>query len=156
MFKSFALRLSGVGAAAVIASAVIASPASAFYVRPCFTYSSPQIAEVTTTNPPSISGRCFPPGDDVQVMYWASNSYWLIDYPANLVASATGLISAPMEYAPRERAAGTEYIQTCDYTTNTLSNELSFALPSAILGPYIPPSPWDTFGCYNAGYYPWL
>jgi len=70
MYKSFTAKLVGLGVAATLASAIIASPASASYLRPC-TQTGPQIW--LSASGTSISGDCFTPGGTVGFYMWRVN-----------------------------------------------------------------------------------
>ena len=90
MLKSLSPKLVAVSASAVLASALIASSASALTVpqRPFHLPCEPQIALTSTGQ---VQGTCFSAGEFVALYSWGNNP-WPTEY---VTASANGTFTAP-------------------------------------------------------------
>jgi len=102
MLKSLSVKLAGLGAAGLVAGAVMAQPAGAFAIRNPICNSGPYIAP-STSPPQSIFGICFGPETSVSVVFTLEDRE-----PPKIEttrASVTGTILVPYWPYPLEGGA---------------------------------------------------
>jgi hypothetical protein len=125
MFKSITTKLAGLGTAAALASAIIASPASAGTIaNPCI-YTGPHIKETTNPIPGEanyIDGSCFPAGDLIDVRFWDSGG----TLDTRKYSSTTGTFRVYERYPGY---GGQESIVAFDFTAGGNSNMITIYEP---------------------------
>jgi hypothetical protein len=116
MLKSLAVKLAGLGAAGLVAGAVMAHPAGAFVIKNPICNSGPYIAPAISPSD-SITGACFGPEISVSVMFNLEDGPPKIETTR---ASSTGMILVPYWPYPLEGS----YIQAIE--ANGVGSNLLF------------------------------
>jgi hypothetical protein len=97
MFRSLISKFVGVSTSAVLASAIIASSASAINIKPAPVPCYPQSPRITLTSTGQIQGSCFQPFDEAQI-YYEDPANNINDWDNYVPVSADGTFTVPFEW----------------------------------------------------------